>query len=220
MEEIIQFPFEIRDYVCDVRRSHFGKHKFRQLRDLLAMPRTLSSYGRPGPNDRYIDTDIRNSSHTNTTFDFNIQPELVINELKRLVPEKRKNYIDWNTKQKYEVIVYETGGFFASHTDRIKSKCHFATLLIFPPALEECSHMGGDLVITKENGEKFLFESSKNLQWTILAFHPRLRHEILPITSGNRVVLKTELNYLRSAIEHNPFDDTHEYPQMLTDYVD
>ena len=198
MEEIIQFPFEIRGYVCDVREKKVGAPKFRKLEELLALPRTVNSYGTS--EGRIVNTDLRNSTFIESIFEFFIQPEIVIEEFKKLVPENKKNYVDWKTKQKYEVVVYEPGGFFAEHTDRIRSKTHFATLLIFPPAVGTLSHVGGDLLITKEKGEKFTFESSKNLQWTILAFHPRLRHEILPITSGNRVVLKTELCYLRSAI--------------------
>ena len=199
MEEIVVFPFEIRDYVCDVRTKKHGPPKFRKLEDLLALPRSISSYGTP--DGRVIDTGVRDSSFLESVFEFDIQKELVLRNLRELVPASKENYIDWQTKQKYQVLVYETGGFFKAHSDTILNKSHYGTLLIFPPAIGECSHVGGDLLITKQNGQQFVFESAKNLQWTIVAFHPRLVHEILPITSGKRVVLKTELCYLRSAIQ-------------------
>jgi len=209
MEDIVVFPFEFRDYKCSINQT--GRPKYRKLEDLLQQPMTVASFGTPQGDQ--VDTTIRNSLRTSSLFDFDVLPELITEKLKNLVVAQKKEYVSWKACQSYQVLVYEPGGFFKEHRDKIVNRNHYATLLLFPPAVGICSHLGGDLLITKKNGEKFLFESSKNLQWTILAFDPTLLHEILPVTSGKRVVLKTDLCFSKN-IQHQPENNGREFEIM------
>ncbi len=98
------------------------------------------------------------------------------------------NFNDW------EVLLYETGGFFKPHTDT-KTKYTLATCLIFPPATDYNTHTGGKLKITNTDGSIFEFESDKVTKWTCVMFEPTLVHECEEVLSGNRFVLKNTLIY-------------------------
>jgi len=63
-------------------------------------------------------------------------------------------------------------------------------MLIFPPAVGEFAHTGGELVLDRD---KFRFDSSKNTEWTFIAFQTNLFHECKEVLSGQRIVLKAEL---------------------------
>ena len=138
-----------------------------------------------------LDTSLRKSKRRPCFMEFRPYPPTQF--LEALVPIDRRPFIIWPTA--FDLITYEPGGFFVEHRDHRHSKKHYATLLIFPPAVGPCAHTGGRLIIKPDDDSlaPFIFESATNQVWTFIAFHTHLRHECLPVTWGQRVVFKTEL---------------------------
>ena len=181
-------------YKC--RLNTRGRPTYGTLSQFLSKQQgTPSTVGTPMGN--IYDETIRKSTHYCTNFQFDFLPTYVEHFLLGPVGgEEKRPYIRWlPDNHRYDVIVYEPGGYFREHEDVQINRFHYATLLIFPPAKDEFAHTGGDLLITQENGERFRFESSKVEYWTFLAFPPHYKHECLPVTSGRRVVIKTEVCY-------------------------
>lgn len=86
----------------------------------------------------------------------------------------------------YKLLVYDEGGFFLEHRDTEKSPGMFGTLIVALPSL----HTGGDLVIRHREREARLdlrCADVSELAWA--AFYADCVHEVLPITSGCRLVL-------------------------------
>lgn len=148
----------------------------------------------------YLDT-FRKSYKYSSTVDFDLDPELVKIHLQKLVYEPNDLYepteVYWEKKQKYDIIKYLPGGFFKEHTDKQIKKTHYGTLLIFPPAIDNIKHTGGELIIDKG---RFSFNSSTNTEWTFIAFHTNLPHECKEVLSGTRIVFKTELYSARPTL--------------------
>lgn len=86
----------------------------------------------------------------------------------------------------YKLLVYDEGSFFVEHRDTEKSPGMFATLIVALPSL----HTGGELVIRHREREARLdlrCGDVSELAWA--AFYADCVHEVLPITSGCRLVL-------------------------------
>ena len=86
----------------------------------------------------------------------------------------------------YKLLVYDEGSFFVEHRDTEKSPGMFGTLIVALPSL----HTGGELVIRHREREARLDLRSgdvSELAWA--AFYADCVHEVLPITSGCRLVL-------------------------------
>ena len=86
----------------------------------------------------------------------------------------------------YKLLVYDEGSFFLEHRDTEKSPGMFGTLIVALPSL----HTGGELVIRHREREVRLDVRSADvseLAWA--AFYADCVHEVLPITSGCRLVL-------------------------------
>ncbi|MCK6431915.1 MAG: 2OG-Fe(II) oxygenase [Burkholderiaceae bacterium] len=86
----------------------------------------------------------------------------------------------------YKLLVYDEGSFFVEHRDIEKSPGMFATLIVALPSL----HTGGELVIRHREREARLdlrCTDVSELAWA--AFYADCVHEVLPITSGYRLVL-------------------------------
>ena len=86
----------------------------------------------------------------------------------------------------YKLLVYDEGSFFVSHRDTEKSPGMFATLILALPSL----HAGGELVVRHRERETRLELCSTDfseLAWA--AFYADCVHEVLPVTSGCRLVL-------------------------------
>ncbi len=86
----------------------------------------------------------------------------------------------------YKLLVYDEGSFFVEHRDTEKSPGMFATLIVALPSL----HTGGELVIRHREREARLdlrCADVSGLAWA--AFYADCVHEVLPITSGCRLVL-------------------------------
>lgn len=86
----------------------------------------------------------------------------------------------------YKLLVYDEGSFFLEHRDTEKSPGMFSTLIVALPSL----HTGGELVIRHREREARLdlrCADVSELAWA--AFYADCVHEVLPITSGCRLVL-------------------------------
>lgn len=209
-------------YKC--RLSARGRPTYGSLSQFLSsregVPSTVGTH-----HGNIYDETIRLSQHYSTNFQFDFLPAYVEQFL--LLPvadQSKRQYIRWLPENhKYDVIVYEPGGYFKEHQDAKINRFHYGTLLIFPPATNEFAHTGGELVITRDDGSQFIFESSKVEYWTFLAFPPHYRHECRMVTSGRRVVIKTELCYQAHPLSEEEYPDlTPEvcdrvYPTMILD---
>ncbi|MBS0304077.1 MAG: 2OG-Fe(II) oxygenase [Proteobacteria bacterium] len=86
----------------------------------------------------------------------------------------------------YKLLVYDEGSFFLEHRDTEKGPGMFGTLIVALPSL----HGGGELVIRHREREARLDlrrSDLSELAWA--AFYADCVHEVLPITSGCRLVL-------------------------------
>lgn len=86
----------------------------------------------------------------------------------------------------YKLLVYDEGSFFLEHRDTEKAPGMFGTLIVALPSL----HGGGELVIRHLEREARLdlrCADVSELAWA--AFYADCVHEVLPITSGCRLVL-------------------------------
>ncbi|EGG22890.1 serine/threonine protein kinase [Cavenderia fasciculata] len=91
------------------------------------------------------------------------------------------------TAELYKMLVYEEGGFFLPHRDSEKTDGMFGTLVISLP----CRHKGGELVIDHRGKSTTvsLENDSTTSQCKYVAFYADCRHEVKPVTQGNRVCL-------------------------------
>jgi len=202
MESVVQFSFPTLTYKCSLNTK--GRRQYGTLEKLLVKQEGVTStVGMPsGTNE--IQKDIRNSIRYTSVVEFALEPYLVIEKLVNLISDD--NEAEWSSSSKYDVIEYKTGGFFKEHQDVQLKRNHYATLLIFPPAVGEFEHTGGELILDRG---KFRFDSSKNKEWTFIAFQTNLFHECKEVLSGRRLVLKTEL-YSKKPIEYR-------YTSMIVD---
>jgi hypothetical protein len=93
----------------------------------------------------------------------------------------------------YKLLVYDEGSFFVTHRDTEKSAGMFATLIVALPSL----HAGGELEVRHRGREVRLdmrCADFSELAWA--AFYADCVHEVLPITSGSRLVLVYNLRRL------------------------
>jgi hypothetical protein len=192
MESIVQFTFPALTYKCSLNPR--GRRRYGTLEELLlTQTGIVSTVGMPDGTNQ-VQNDIRNSVRYTSVVEFDIYTESVLEHLAKLVSDD--NEAEWTSSSKYDVIEYKTGGFFREHQDAQRKPNHYGTLLIFPPAVGEFAHTGGELVLDRG---KFRFDSSKNTEWTFIAFQTNLFHECKEVLSGRRIVLKTELyskNYI------------------------
>jgi len=195
MESIVKFSFPHLDYECVLNPR--GRRKYGSIEHLLEKSQGVpSTVGLPNGINALI-PDIRSSTKFRTIVNFNLDTNLIKDRLTPLLPEE--NEPQWANSAKYDIIQYKQGGFFKEHSDKKIKPNHYGTLLIFPPAINTLSHTGGDLIFDKG---KSMFKSSENREWTFIAFHITTPHECQEVTSGNRVILKTEL-FSSSATRNN-----------------
>ena len=194
MESIIKFSFPSLTYKCSLNLR--GRRRYGTLEELLATQTgVISTVGMPD-GSRELNTGVRNSVHYTSFVDFELETDSVIYNLRNL------NYqAEWFNLLKYDIIEYKTGGFFKEHQDRQINSTHYGTLLVFPPAVGDFTHTGGELILDRG---KFQFDSSKNTEWTFIAFQTNTFHECKEVLSGRRIVLKKEL-YSGTPIEHRHY---------------
>ena len=172
-----------------------GRRMYGTLEELLhRCEGTVSTVGTQEGN--VIMPDIRNSTRFVTYLEFFKPSNDYETLLKALAEQDKRKYVKWVPKhQSFDVIKYEAGGYFNEHYDEKLNDKHYATLLIFPPDINEYAHQGGKLVITLDEGQEFVFNSSENRKWTFIAFRTGLLHRCEMVTMGTRIVIKTELYY-------------------------
>ena len=172
-----------------------GRHKYGTLDNLLDKPFFNCEVGTPYGYQN-IPT-IRQSSFRKSKIIFSNQNELnqiILDKLKDISPEFMHNSLLFDINSYYKVLKYQEGQFFKEHIDKVNNNRHYGTLLIFPPAQDKNQHTGGKMLLE----EQIEFNSSNNLEWKVVAFTTYSKHQIEKITSGQRIVFKTELFYSRS----------------------
>lgn len=86
----------------------------------------------------------------------------------------------------YKLLVYEPGGFFATHRDTEKAGGMFGTLVIMLPSV----FRGGELVIRHAGREVVADLSSEEFsELKFAAFYADCEHEVRPVAEGHRVCL-------------------------------
>ena len=183
MESVIKFTFPSVTYKCSLNKK--GRRRYGSLEELLATQDGIkSTVGMPnGSQELHID--VRNSVYYTSFVEFDLEKDSIIHNLKNL-----NNEAKWFGLLKYNIIEYKAGGFFKEHQDKQIKPTHYGTLLVFPPAIGEFAHTGGELILDRG---KFKFNSSENTEWTFIAFQTNIFHECKEVLSGRRIVLKTEL---------------------------
>ena len=90
------------------------------------------------------------------------------------------------TAELYKLLVYDPGGFFASHRDTEKTPGMFGTLIVVLP----CEHTGGELIVRHAGREVSLDLSGTEVsELRVAAFYADCEHEVRPVTGGHRVCL-------------------------------
>jgi predicted 2-oxoglutarate/Fe(II)-dependent dioxygenase YbiX len=88
--------------------------------------------------------------------------------------------------QLYKLLVYDEGSFFIEHRDTEKAAGMFATLVVALPSI----HTGGELVVRHRGREVRLdLHGPDPSMAAFAAFYADCVHEVLPVTSGCRLVL-------------------------------
>jgi hypothetical protein len=86
----------------------------------------------------------------------------------------------------YKLLVYDAGSFFVNHRDTEKAEGMFATLIVALPAV----YTGGELRIEHAGQSVALnLQTDDPSEISFTAFYADCVHEVLPITSGCRLVL-------------------------------
>lgn len=86
----------------------------------------------------------------------------------------------------YKLLIYDQGSFFVLHRDTEKTPGMFATLVLAMPSISE----GGELVVRHKDREARLALLGEDpSEFAFAAFYADCVHEVLPVTSGNRLVL-------------------------------
>ncbi|MFE3450814.1 2OG-Fe(II) oxygenase [Nonomuraea sp. NPDC059194] len=91
------------------------------------------------------------------------------------------------TRELHSMLVYETGQFFVAHQDSEKDDAMVATLVVTLPS----AHTGGELLV-EHNGQTVEYRGSK-VAVSLVAFYADCRHQVLPVKTGNRIVLTYNL---------------------------
>ena len=179
------FNVPIVDYKCSLNET--GRKKYGKINDLY-----FEQKSRVGTKYGHIELpEIRKSKYISSIFAFvgNELEDFVMEKIKFLAPN---DSVIWNKKLKYIVLEYKEGDFFSEHIDNKKNKNHCGTLLIFPPAINELQHTGGDFIIENDESD-LIIPSWNNKDWKFVVFPTQLKHACHKVLSGRRIVIKTEL---------------------------
>ncbi|MEA2742942.1 MAG: hypothetical protein QOG25_1313 [Acetobacteraceae bacterium] len=86
----------------------------------------------------------------------------------------------------YKLLIYDEGSFFVPHRDTEKSPGMFATLVLALPSVSS----GGELIVRHKDREARLdLNREEPSDVAFAAFYADCVHEVLPISSGYRLVL-------------------------------
>ena len=88
--------------------------------------------------------------------------------------------------QLYKLLIYEPGGFFASHRDTEKADGMIATLSISLPV----AGAGGEIVVRHRGRERTIdMTAAEPSELAFAAFYADCEHEVRPVTEGYRLSL-------------------------------
>ena len=88
--------------------------------------------------------------------------------------------------QLYKLLIYEPGGFFASHRDTEKADGMIATLSISLPV----AGAGGEIVVRHRGRERTIdMTAAEPSELAFAAFYADCEHEVRPVTDGYRLSL-------------------------------
>ena len=88
--------------------------------------------------------------------------------------------------QLYKLLIYEPGGFFASHRDTEKADGMIATLSIALPV----AGAGGEIVVRHRGRERTIdMTAAEPSELAFAAFYADCEHEVRPVTEGYRLSL-------------------------------
>jgi predicted 2-oxoglutarate/Fe(II)-dependent dioxygenase YbiX len=108
----------------------------------------------------------------------------------------------------YKLLIYDEGSHFIGHRDTEKAPGMFATLVIALPSV----HAGGELLVRHKGREVRLdLRCDDPSEASFAAFYADCVHEVLPVTSGCRLVLV--YNLLRSGKGRSPLPPDYEKEQ-------
>ena len=93
---------------------------------------------------------------------------------------------DWLDARLYKLLVYEPGGFFATHRDTEKADGMIATLTISLPV----AGGGGELVVRHREREAAIdMNAEEPSELAFAAFYADCAHEVRPVREGHRLSL-------------------------------
>jgi len=164
------------------------------LKSFNVMKFIPSTYGDTLTLSRKIDVSVRDSM----IYKENVRLELP--EFIGSYPNRKHVYVN-----ECEIVHYNVGGHFASHTDRDRSNSKYrntGALLIIPP-LSVYNHTGGDLVIHKSNINNGFHPKYPNFVdipeltikadeklYTLVYIPLAVEHSVTTVTSGTRRIIK------------------------------
>ena len=94
--------------------------------------------------------------------------------------------VDRLDAQLYKLLIYEPGGFFASHRDTEKADGMIATLSIALPV----AGTGGEIVVRHRGRERTIdMTAAEPSELAFAAFYADCEHEVRPVTEGYRLSL-------------------------------
>ena len=96
----------------------------------------------------------------------------------------------------YKMQIYKEGGKFKRHKDTVHAPNHYATLVLGITY----DYMGGDLVLYGDDGNELTQCNFNTRVYESIMFLTDVDHEVLPVTSGIRIVLQYDV-YLEDNLE-------------------
>ncbi|KAF6809483.1 2og-fe oxygenase superfamily protein, partial [Colletotrichum sojae] len=156
-----------------------------QARSLIAAARQ-APYGRGS--ETIVDTSVRNTWELDPSqFDPSPNWPDIINRMSSKLAQDMGIDVPV-VADLYKLLIYEKGAMFKAHTDTEKIPGMFGTFVVCLP----CPHEGGDVVV-KHRGRTKTFKTSEHPRGSFVAWYSDVSHEVLPVTSGYRVVLTYNL---------------------------
>jgi len=205
-DKVSIFDVPITNYKCSLNET--GRKKYGKLDDLI-----FTKISKVGTKYGYVDLpEIRKSKYVSSIFEFEGDEleKIVMGNIKNIVSEDKQHLVNWTQKLKYTVLKYREGDFFSEHRDHKINKNHYGTLLIFPPAINNLEHTGGEFVIETDVCD-IIIPSYINKTWKFIAFQTQLKHACHKILSGRRIVIKVELLYKKNNDTMNPIQNESDY---------
>lgn len=163
--------------------------------------------------ENVVDDDVRSGTHNRgelkiSNYDYRHNNPMIVKmcELFKMSPdylggkhnpENEGESFMYDALNYTKILKYETGDHFAPHTDVVDDT--IAVVIIMIPGYE---HTGGILRVTDSHGVVHEFDANVDVP-TFVAFKPSLLHEVTPVISGTRIVVKDLIcHYSEDLIEN------------------